>query len=728
MSKLLALPAGPRAKWIVFLAWLAAIAGGIGAGLPAKFEDAEQNDSTSFLPGDAESTRALAATERLQGGEQAPIVVVYRREGGLTPADRTEIQRRLTEFNRLRAERAADGEAAFEAVTPLAVAEERPDALIATGAITGDGESETILEPVRAAREVLSDPGGGLEGKVTGPAGFAADAIDVFQGINGTLLGAAVSLVFILLILIYRSPLFLWIPLTSVVFAEIGTRHLGWAVTELGVTVNGQSSSILSVLVLGAGTDYALLLVSRFREELHRHEDKHDAAALALRTAGPAIVASAGTVIAALLCLSVAEVNGTAGLGPIGAMGVLVAMFAMLTLLPALLTICGRRAFWPLVPYGPSRPRPARLARLPLLRQMDAWGRRWERGHQASETGGFWRRLGDRVAARPRRVAVATTAGLLVMALGVLNFSTGLTQSDAYTEEVESLQGQELLEQSFPAGANAPLDVIVPDPGEAEVVAAAVEEVDGVAAVRPNADVRRGAEAVLLSAVLEVDPYSKAAYDLVPAVRRAARSAAGSDVLVGGSSAVEKDLRDAAGRDTRLIVPMTLVVVFLILVLLLRALVAPVALIATVILSFFAAIGVGAVVFDVIFGFPGSDPSMPLFAFVFLVALGIDYNIFLMARVREETLRHGTREGVLRGLAVTGGVITSAGIVLAGTFSVLAVLPLVFLTQLGFVIAFGVLLDTFVVRSVLVPALVSDLGPRVWWPSRLAREDGGVSG
>jgi len=728
MSRYLTLPAGRNAKWIAFAVWLLIIVGGSAAGLPSRFSDAEQNDSASFLPGDAESTRALAATEELQGGEKAPMVVVYRREGGLTAADRAAIERRVDAFNAERAGRAAAGEPPFAATTDLRPAQESPagDAIIYTAEITGDGESETILDPVGRAREILSDPGGGLEGKVTGPAGFGADAIEVFESINGTLILAAVSLVFVLLILIYRSPIFLWIPLLAVIFAEIGTRIVGWGVTEAGVTVNGQSSAILSVLVLGAGTDYALLLVSRYREELHRHEDKHEAMVLALRTAGPAILASGSTVIAALLCLSVAEVNGTSGLGPIGAMGVFVAMLSMLTLLPAVLLVAGRRAFWPLIPFGPAgAPPPSRIAHLPVLKQMDAWGRRWERSHQASETRGFWRRVGDRVAARPRAVGIGGIALLAGMALGLLNFSTGLTQSNAYRDEVESIAGQEILAKSFPAGANAPLDVIVPPGGDAAAVRAAVEQVAGVAEVRPNEAVRPGADRTLLAAVLELDPYSTAAYDLVPEVREAAKGAGGDDVLVGGASAVEKDLREAAARDTTLIVPMTLVVVFLILIVLLRALVAPLLLIGTVILSFAAALGFGAVVFDVIFGFPGSDPSIPLFAFVFLVALGIDYNIFLMARVREETQRHGTREGMLRGLAVTGGVITSAGIVLAGTFSVLAVLPLVFLTQIGFVIAFGVLLDTFLVRSVVVPALVLDWGKVVWWPSRLARDDGG---
>ena len=353
--------------------------------------------------------------------------------------------------------------------------------------------------------------------------------------------------------------------------------------------------------------------------------------------------------------------------------------------------ICGRRAFWPYIPHFGDE--------------------------GADATHGAWRRIADRVSARPRPVWIGTIALLLIFALGNLNFDDGLTTGNSYRDDVEAVEGQELLSKSFPGGANAPTEVIVPPGVDPRRVARAVAATPGVAGVRPTV---RGEEGTLLQAVLDPDPYSTEAYALIPDVRATAKRAGNGDTLVGGATAVEFDVRESAARDNRVIVPAALLVVFIVLVLLLRALLAPVVLIGTVILSFAAAMGVGAVVFDVIFGFPGSDPSLPLFAFVFLVALGIDYNIFLMARVREETIRHGTREGMKRGLAVTGGVITAAGIVLAGTFSVLAVLPLVFLTEIGFVIAFGVLLDTFIVRSLLVPALSFELGPRIWWPSTLS--------
>ncbi|MDP9399870.1 MAG: MMPL family transporter, partial [Actinomycetota bacterium] len=344
MSRAFALPAGRRAKWLVVVAWLLALVAIVGGDLAGKFADAEENESASFLPGDAESTRALQVTERLQGGELAPTIVVYRREGGLTPQDRAAIARDIGRLN--------EATRRFENATPFGAPQLSRDGTTALvgNQIRGTGEGEDIIDPVEAYRELVSDPGGGLQVKVAGPAGISADAIKVFEGINGTLLAAAFGLVVVLLILIYRSPVFWILPIAAVGVAELATRGLGWVLTELGVTVNGQSSAILSILVIGAGTDYALLLVSRYREELRRHEDKHEAMALALRSAGPAIFASGLTVCAALLSLSLAKVNGTAGLGPIGAMGIAVAMLVMLTLLPALLVIVGRRPFWPFIP------------------------------------------------------------------------------------------------------------------------------------------------------------------------------------------------------------------------------------------------------------------------------------------------------------------------------------------------------------------------------------------
>ena len=544
------------------------------------------------------------------------------------------------------------------------------------------------------------------------------------------------------------------------------------------MTINGQSSSIMSVLVLGAGTDYALLLVARYREELHRTADKHEAMRTAIASAGPAIFASAATVIAALLCLTIARVNGTSGLGPIAAIGIACAALAMLTLLPALLTIFGRRAFWPFVPNTPETAPKAEeisaradrrivegpgfgalvrvvlacllvLVLLPLvilnaiLRRLSGRLipslivgpldraiftpyelRRFRREHAADETHGFWKRLGDRVAISPLRVMTGSLVLLLIFCCGFAFFSTDLTSEDSYRTEVESVEGQHLLDRSFPSGTTALTDVVVGNPADVQTVRRAVAAVGGVESV--SQPVAQGPPGTLVQATLEPNPYSTDAFDLIEPIREAAQDAA-PGTLVGGPTAVEFDVRDAAGWDSIVIPPIILLVVLLILIGLLRAVVAPLILIGTVILSFLAALGVGYFAFDVIFGFPGSDPSLPLFAFVFLVALGVDYNIFLIARAREETIEHGSKQGILRSLAVTGGVITSAGIVLAGTFSVLAVLPLTFLTELGFVVAFGVLLDTFLVRSVLVPAIALFTGDDFWWPSALSRRGGPVA-
>ena len=696
-SELLTFPARRGLKWVFLAAWLLAMGVIGGANLPGKFDDAQSNESTSFLPGDAESTKALAAAKQIRGGEKVPLVIVYRRSAGLSAADRARIEgdRRALDRSPTGTE---GGSAAVSYISSYSKPVTSPDgtAALIQATIRTNGSSDRITKPVDAARariDASAEPG--VEAAVTGGAGFSADAIDVFKSINGTLLAATAGIVFLLLLVVYRSPIFWFFPLVAVGFAELAARGIGFGLTELGVTVNGQSAGILPVLVFGAGTDYALLLVARYREELRRHEDKHEAMAEALRRAGPAIVASGLTVVAALLCLTIAKVQGTAGLGPIGAVGIAVAMVSMLTALPALLAVVGRRAFWPFVPHV---------------------------GDEASdETHGVWRRIGERIGAGPRRVWIGVGLLLVLMTLGWLNFNTGLNQGNQFRGDVESVRGQDILAEAFPAGATGPTDVIVPDPAKAKAVATAVGSVEGVDAVRRVAS---GADGVLLQATLADDPYGAAARDLVPTLRETAKGAGGQEVLVGGATAVERDLRDAASRDSVLIPPIALAVVLLILMVLLRALVAPLVLIATVILSFGAALGVGFVVFDLVFGFPGVDPSLPLFAFIFLVALGVDYNIFLMARVREETQRRGPREGTLRGLAVTGGVITSAGIVLAGTFSTLAVLPLIFLTELGFVVAFGVLLDTFLVRSILVPAITLDLGRHTWWPSSLSRRDG----
>jgi RND superfamily putative drug exporter len=683
MAILARLVAGRRSKFVVLALWFASL--GALAPLIGSFESKQQNEPTSFLPGDAESVEVLRASKEFPRAEGTYAIVVFARDDGLTADDRAAVEAVRNEID-------SSPPPGVRPIRPPEYSEDGRAALLVVPIVSG-GDEEVLIDAVESVGETVgATTPAGLTSKLTGPAGYSADASKVFEGINSTLLLTTALLVFVLLVLIYRSPIFWVLPLLSVFFAEGLVRGLGSLLAEAGVVINGQTAGILLVLVFGAGTDYALLLTARYREELERHEDTHEAMMLALRTAGPAIIASAATVVAALLCLALASVNSTAGLGPIGAMGVAIAALAMLTVLPALLLIGGRRAFWPFVPrFG---------------------------AEQSGTEDGRWWRLGRWIDRRHRPVWIATVIGLGVLALGTLTLDDNLTTSNAFRGGVESVEGQKLLERSFPAGASAPTKVLVTDPAKAEAVRAAAEEAPEIAEVGP---IERAAPGALFTVTLAEDPFSEQGFAQIAPLRQALREAGGDSALVGGPTAEEYDLRAAVERDTKLLVPVVLIVVFLILALLLRALAGPLVLIATVVLSFFAALGTSLLLFDLFADFPGEDPSYPLFAFIFLVALGVDYNIFLMARVREEALAMPTRAAMVKGLAVTGGVITSAGIVLAGTFAVLSVLPLVALTQIGITVALGVLLDALLVRSILVPALTFQLDRRTWWPSRLGR-------
>ena len=676
------LVAGRRSKFVVLAVWVVLV---IALGpLTGRFESVQQNEPSSFLPDGAESVAVLEASAGFPSGEATPAIAVFRDATGLDAAGRAAVDQARRRVS----------EAGIEGVgqlPPTATSDDGKAAVLTIPIVAG-GDEDILIGAVEDARELVRENlPAGLEVEVTGPAGFSADASKAFEGVNSTLLFATASLVFVLLVLIYRSPIFWLLPLLAVLFAEAVVRGLGTLLAEAGLVINGQTGGILLVLVFGAGTDYALLLTARYREELVRVEDKHEAMQVALRHGGPAILASAGTVVAALLCLSVAQVNSIAGLGPVGALGVAVAATAMLTLLPALLLVGGRRAFWPFVP---------------------------RRGDERPASRGFWARLGTRIERRHRGAWIGTVVALGALALGTLTLDDNLTTANLFRGSVESVRGQRLLEQSFPAGASAPAVVLVTDPAQADAALAAARSASGVVRVGEPEDGERGTR---FDVVLDADPFGEEGFAAIDPLRRELRAAVGEAALVGGSSAEEADLRAAVERDTKLLVPLVLLVVLGILVLLLRSVVAPLLLVGTVVLSFAAALGASLLLFELFADFPGEDPSYPLFAFIFLVALGVDYNIFLMARVREEALAMSTRDAMLKGLAVTGGVITSAGIVLAGTFSVLAVLPLVALTQIGITVALGVLLDTFIVRSVLVPALTFELKERIWWPSALAR-------
>jgi len=537
---------------------------------------------------------------------------------------------------------------------------------------------------------------------VTGPGGFFADFITAFGGIDGILLFVALGVVFLILLIVYRSPI---LPIAVLVTALFGLSAAALVIYPLAkngsISLSGQSQGILSILVVGAATDYALLLVARYKEELHDNESTWAAMRAAWRAAVEPIAASAATVILGLLCLQLSELGNTRGLGPVGAFGIAGAFIASLTFLPAVLLLIGRRIFWPGIPQ------------VDHAHAEDSIGRR-----------GIWGRVAGMIGAHARRTWIITFVLLAACAAFVPTFEAkGVTQSDLFLTTVDSVTGQEVLARHFPAGSGSPVQIIAPE-GKADQVVQVLGTIDGVQSPQvglvPGQPPKVVDGQVLVQATLVAPADSVEAESTVETIRTRLDEV-GTEVLVGGSTAVNLDVRQASERDLKVIIPAILGVIFVVLLLLLRSITAPLVLVAANLLSFAATIGVSAVVFNHVFHFPGSDPSTPLYGFVFLVALGIDYSIFLMTRVREESRVRGTRPGILVGLAVTGGVITSAGIVLASTFSALAVLPILFLAQIAFIVAFGVLLDTLVVRSLLVPAVSYDLGDRIWWPFGLRR-------
>ncbi|MFG3254454.1 MMPL family transporter [Streptomyces sp. NPDC048172] len=678
---------GRRTKWAVLAIWIVLLAA-LGP-LAGKLADVEENDAAAWLPGQAESTKVVELQEKLRDDETIPALVVYEREGGITKADTAKAQKDAAAFAGLPGAEKAQGPfpskdgKALQTVVPMT--------------------DDKVDKAVEKAREIAERGPPGLESHVTGPGGQAADLFEVFESIDGLLLLAAAGIVIVLLLLIYRSPVLWFIPVLSALFALAVSQSVVYLLAKYAdQTVNGQSSGILTVLVFGVATDYALLLVARYREELHRHEDRHEAMAYALRQAGPAVLASASTVAVGLLCLLAADLNSTSGLGPVAATGVLVALAAMTTLLPALLVIFGRWVFWPVVP----RFEPEAAAAGPT--------------DEAAARHGVWYRVARAVAARPRALWAGVSVVLVAMSFSLVSLKAeGLSDAGQFTGKPDSVTGAAVLADHFPAGSGVPAEIVA-KAAAAEDVRKAAAGTSGVAEVKESA---KAAGYVQLDATLRDPADSEAARKTVERLREAVHDVPGGEALVGGTSATTHDMIEAADRDNKVIIPVVLVVVFLILVALLRALIAPLVMMATVVLSYLASLGVCGLIFQEVFGFEGTDAGFPLLAFIFLVALGVDYNIFLMHRVREETEVHGTREGLVRGLALTGGVITSAGLVLAGTFVALATLPLVNLAEMGFIVAFGVLVDTFVVRSLLLPALSYDIGPRIWSPGKLYRRE-----
>ena len=746
---------------LTLVIWLAVAS--VGGARQGQLSQVQKNDAAAFLPASAESTRADELATRFEDTSTLPALVVITRDDDakLEPADLAATRSLAEAIPSLTlpggktvkdeltgpvvAIPSEDGKAAL---VPVPLTADRADDLI------DPAENQSVLDAVvTATRDRAATVPDGLTAQVTGPAGFVADLGSAFGGIDVLLLLVALGVVFVILVIVYRSPVLPFVVLISAVFALCLAALVVYPLAESGtLDLSGQSQGILSILVIGAATDYGLLLVARHREELTRHDSPFAAMRTAWRASLEPIAASAGTVIVGLLCLLLSDLSSNSSLGPVAAIGIASAFVASLTLLPALLLVLGSRSralFWP------RMPRPADV--------RDESGHRVAAGaHEEHDPTrrGIWGRTSSMVVRHPRRTWILTAVALLVAAAFVPTFKAGGTSdTDIFLNTTESVTGSEVLGEHFPAGSVEPARVIT-TPARLEAVTWAVTAVDGVASATPVSDAPQGASGpppgatggapaqggapapggtpstagtpaqggapaqgepkvidgrVLLEVTTDASAESTAGQRQVEAVRAAAHRA-DPDALVGGKAAQRIDTQDVASRDLTTIIPVVLVVIFVMLALLLRSLVAPAILLLANILSFAATMGLAALIFNHVLDLPGADATVPLFGFVFLVALGIDYSIFLMTRVREESLRHGTREGVRIGLAVTGGVITSAGLVLAATFATLGVIPLLFLLQLAVIVALGVLVDTFVVRTLLVPGLVHDIGRPTWCP------------
>jgi len=763
--------------WLLISSWAGPLAG--------QLSQVQENDNAAFLPASAESTLVAEEQAKFSDSTAIPLLVVISKPDGgqFTAADQQAIGAFLQQIPTLQVEDGEKIEAYLDPVPLVPIPSAGGDAALINVAVNGDLGSATlengeiaflgIVEAIRTAAADYPD----LQINVTGPGGFLADLIKVFGAIDTTLLIATALVVAVILIFVYRSP-FLWlIPLIAAGIALSTASALVYVLADNDILVlNGQSQGILTVLVFGAGTDYSLLLVSRYREELHHHRAHTDALRRAIRGTVEPIVASGATTSIGLMCLLLSELNSNKSTGPVSAIGVVTAVFVMLTFLPALLaipsvvlpilaflvpTIVGLAISFVIdIPLGPFVGTGGiaalvtvlawiafGIARIkgkgPFTRERfpsGSWAF-WPRvprfGQEDIKMSGVWAKLARGVGRRPKFTWIAAALALLVLA----GFSStlkvdGVATSESFVNasEVDSVIGQEILVENFDAGLGSETFITTNESSVTEVVNV-VEGTPGVAAVRWYNDVPPGVEGaqmaepkvvdgrILLLATLSDPPDSDAAEAVIGALRAELVDVPGAAALVGGPTAVSFDINEANLRDRNVIIPLVLFVISIILIILLRSLVAPLILITTVVLSFFATLGASAIAFNHIFDFPGADASFPLFAFVFLVALGVDYNIFLMTRVREESKTIGTRPGILRGLTVTGGVITSAGIVLAATFLVLGVLPLVALRQVGFAVALGVLIDAFIVRTTLVPALAYTIGRKIWWPSALARAE-----
>ncbi|MCZ9882874.1 MMPL family transporter [Arthrobacter sp. B2a2-09] len=689
------------------VAWM--VVGGIGGPTFGKLSEVSSNDQASFLPASAESTEARQWQSKFTSGGSVPAVVLIESPEKLSPVQLAGLASLGTQLS------AVDGVShSTSAAGPIPSADGK-----AAQFIVPVEEGNRVKGSIQALRAMATGyvEGAGLPAGtttyVTGPAGFLADLVNAFGGIDGILLFAALGAVLVILLAVYRSVVLPFVVLLTAVFALCGSILVVFALAKAGaIQLTGQSQGILSILVVGSATDYALLFVARYREALGHASNKWSAVGRAYKGSFGAILASGTTVALALLCLLFSELNSNRGLGPIGAIGIGFSMLASLTLLPAALGLLGRSAFWPRTPNKSPAANPAN-----------------------SDIPRVWRILASIIAKRPKAVWLSAAAILVVCASGLPQLqASGVPESALILGKSEAVDGQAALGRHYPAGAGSPV-VVVAEEKAAAVVLAEVKAQEGISdasvvAAQPDSGVRPLAEPatdaaplvrdgrVLINATLSSEADSAKAEQTVATLRQKLHDKA-PGTLVGGTTATAADTNASAQSDLWRIIPIVLAVILLVLMALLRAVLAPLLLIGTVVLSYAAALGVSAWVFNHVFGFPGADASVPLFGFVFLVALGVDYNIFLMTRVREESMLSGTRAGILKGLGATGGVITSAGVVLAATFAALGVIPILFLAQISFIVAFGVLLDTTIVRSLLVPALSYDIGRRIWWPGRL---------
>ncbi|MBI3889346.1 MMPL family transporter, partial [Candidatus Saccharibacteria bacterium] len=674
----------------------------------------------------AESTQVNNEIKKFQDEKSIPAIIAFTKNDAVLSSD--ALAKITTASKKLASLPSVTGE-----VSPPIISQDGKAALVVVNMQSGAKYKE-FVPLLKASLDKSNLP---VDYKVTGPVGFLNDLAKGFAGIDGLLLGVALAVVFMILLIVYRSPILPFLVLINSMFALCASILIVYYLAQAGIlTLNGQVQGILFILVIGAATDYALLFIARYREELTKHKETYQALIASWKRSIEPIAAAGGTVIAGLLCLLLSDLNSNKALGPVGAIGIAMAIIATLTFLPSLMLPWGRTLFWP------------RKATYSVLKSVK------------KPSNGVWQKVSHLISHHSRIVWITTTLVLVVMASGIIQLKAdGIAQSDFILGTSEARDGQAVIDAHFPGGSGTPTQIIITvdkvpqavkvleaDKGVASVSAVSDNSTSGSvplgkeqarikAAIRegigeiPNVDTivensypfkdarpKVVGNEVLLQVTLADNADSEAAQATVERLRSEVHMVEPT-ARVGGNTAVQLDTRKSAEHDRAVVIPAVLVVITIILMVLLRSIFAPLILLATTMLSFTAILGVSALVFNNIFQFPGADPSVVLYGFIFLVALGIDYNIFLMTRAREESLKHGTRKGIIIALVATGSVITSAGIVLAATFAALAVIPILFLVQLAFIVALGVLIDTVVVRSLLVPAIAFDLKKKIWWPS-----------